>query len=316
MFNRRVLKDWLSETFLPIFLFHGIVEEDDYPIENHESKHLPRKDFQRMLYELKGAGGNALSLGEVLYYKESSDKRWPKRSFAITFDDGFESAYSLASHILEDMEIPATFFIVPNFIEGSSMDWSEQLDYCLSNIGKGTVNLPITERNIVLDSTSSKVGALIKIKEQLLSKEVRGGDLEEKHLFIEEYVRDVFSRNKMTYADSAESPLHNKMSWGQVKELSENPLFTIGGHGANHIPLAFLRRMDALKEINTCRNMIEDNTGEMIKYFSYPGGEDFHYNKEVVSLMTGCGIRACFNSEAKPNVIEIGNYDFRRVPVA
>ena len=34
----------------------------------------------------------------------------PKRSFVITFDDGFENNYSVAAPMLDDLNIPATFY--------------------------------------------------------------------------------------------------------------------------------------------------------------------------------------------------------------
>ena len=48
-------------------------------------------------------------------------KRSAKKTKAlITFDDGFESNFSVALPILEEMRIKAIFFVVPNFIDLST----------------------------------------------------------------------------------------------------------------------------------------------------------------------------------------------------
>jgi len=315
MFNRRVLKDWLHDTFLPIFLFRGIVEGEVNPILNYDNRYISRKDFQYMLYELQANGGQPLTIDEVLYWKESTDKRWPKRSYAVAFSDGLESIYSIAAPILDDMAVPAIFYIVSSHITSGLMSWEEQVKYCLMSIeGKGTINLPISERALTVESTDSKVGAAIKIMEELYSKETKG-NLTEKHLLIDSYVRDLFNRNKVKYIAKSKDPAFNKLSWEQINDLVGNPLFTIGGHGANHRVLSYLTRMEALKEINTCRNEVEDQIGYKVRHFSYPGGQDIHYNKQVIELLLGCGIKSCTNTMAKPNIIALDNYNLRMVPV-
>ncbi|MCF7796472.1 MAG: polysaccharide deacetylase family protein [Lentisphaeria bacterium] len=49
-----------------------------------------------------------------------------QRDIAITFDDGYESVYTKAFPILNDLSIPGTVFIITDFV-GKSNDWDWQI---------------------------------------------------------------------------------------------------------------------------------------------------------------------------------------------
>ena len=49
-------------------------------------------------------------MDEVVFIKKNNQKI-SKKSFVITFDDGFENNYSIAAPVLDDLNIPATFSI-------------------------------------------------------------------------------------------------------------------------------------------------------------------------------------------------------------
>ena len=53
---------------------------------------------------------------------------------AFTFDDGFEECYTKIAPVLNDYNVNAAFFIIPNFIEGD-------LDY-VNNMCLNTLNMP------------------------------------------------------------------------------------------------------------------------------------------------------------------------------
>ena len=55
----------------------------------------------------------------------------PRNAYAITFDDGFENNYSLAAPILDDFNLPATFYFSTDFIENNSMSWIDKIEYCV-----------------------------------------------------------------------------------------------------------------------------------------------------------------------------------------
>ena len=63
------------------------------------------------------------------------------------------------------------------------------------------------------------------------------------------------------------------LSWEQIKEIDENPLFDIGGHTHNHEIMSYLSDAELASEIGTCLEQLEKNLGRKIYLFSYPEGQ-------------------------------------------
>src|SRR5215471_17455080 len=55
----------------------------------------------------------------------------PRRAAAITVDDGYRDFYELAFPVLERFKVPATVFIVPEFVDRNVWLWTDKLRYLL-----------------------------------------------------------------------------------------------------------------------------------------------------------------------------------------
>ena len=107
----------LKSNFFQIFLFHGVIKKKKFKIRNYNNKHLLENYFYKIIKNLKD-NGKALSMDEIIFIKKNKQK-FPKKSFAVTFDDGFENNYNVAAPILDDLNIPATFYFSTNCIKKS-----------------------------------------------------------------------------------------------------------------------------------------------------------------------------------------------------
>jgi peptidoglycan/xylan/chitin deacetylase (PgdA/CDA1 family) len=68
-----------------------------------------------------------LPLNRLLDYLEQAHG-WPRRTVAVTFDDGYRDNYEIAAPILKEFDIPATFFITAGAIGTDRvMFWDEHL---------------------------------------------------------------------------------------------------------------------------------------------------------------------------------------------
>lgn len=85
----------------------------------------PRR-FRDQMEGLLARGYRPCSLRELL--KQSPD-RLPLRTFAVTFDDGYESVHRHAWPILRDLGIPATVFLATAYLDSDRPfpfdDWTE-----------------------------------------------------------------------------------------------------------------------------------------------------------------------------------------------
>lgn len=103
---------------IPILTYHSI-DNSGSIISVSPSRF---KDHMRFLNE---AEISSISLEEIIKCI-STGKEFPKKSIAITFDDGFKSVYSDALPVLEEFGFTATIFLVAEKC-GEDNQWDRQL---------------------------------------------------------------------------------------------------------------------------------------------------------------------------------------------
>lgn len=114
--------DDLTKVAIPVLMYHSI--NNNNPNNNLI---LPPDQFKAQMQYLKDNGFNTISLSE-LYSALKTGKNVPKKSVAITFDDGYVDNYSYAYPILKDFGFKATIFMItdnvdkhPNFLTSAML---------------------------------------------------------------------------------------------------------------------------------------------------------------------------------------------------
>ena len=90
--------------------------------------------------------------------------------------------------------------------------------------------------------------------------------------------------------NSTGKPTLNK---NQIKNLSQNPLFKIGGHTYNHFNLTKLPLEEAEKEIRKGKEELEDIIGKKVTTFAWPWGK---YNGRLIEVAKKIGFLDCRSS--------------------
>ena len=80
------------------------------------------------------------------------------------------------------------------------------------------------------------------------------------------------------------------MSWAQVRELSQNSLFTIGGHSHTHRILEYLDQTALKNEIALSLEILRKNLDTEIEHYSYPEGLEHCYSDRVIAALRDHGI--------------------------
>lgn len=272
-------RERLVNNGLAIFLFHGVIAGNDYQVRNYTRKHLQREYFDEVIQELKECG-YPLSMDEVVEYVQNG-KPFPQKSFAVTFDDGFENNFSVAAPVLKDIQIPATFYVTTNFVEKNAMSWIDRIEYCLENCPCGNVLLPWNEAPYTFRSRETKIRLL---------EDIRFFVKREPSINCNSLVEDVFMQCGLEPVNQSDDPIDKKMSWEQVQRLSNDPDFIIGGHTHTHATMSFLNSEELEHEISTSLRLLEEKSSVKAHHYSYPEGLEHCYSDEVIEALKRQGI--------------------------
>ena len=107
----------------PIIMYHSV--NPDAVAENRLA--VPTEAFERQMRFLKEHHYNVLSL-ESLAGLIKEKKKIPRKSIAITFDDGYKDNYIYAFPILKKYNLPATMFIIVDEVgrpQADRLSWDE-----------------------------------------------------------------------------------------------------------------------------------------------------------------------------------------------
>jgi peptidoglycan/xylan/chitin deacetylase (PgdA/CDA1 family) len=105
---------------IAIIMYHDIT--DSIPKNEYERNST---DFDNDLKYMMGTNYQFLSINDLLLIR-TGEKKLYSDGIIITFDDGYKSNYTKAFPLLSEYDIPATFFIVPEWIGDSIyMTWPE-----------------------------------------------------------------------------------------------------------------------------------------------------------------------------------------------
>ena len=95
---------------IAILMYHKIT--DSIPADEYERT---RTDFENDLIYIRDHGFTILSMEDLLLYRDGITKLMYD-GIIITFDDGYESIFSIANPLLADYGMPATFFLTTEWI--------------------------------------------------------------------------------------------------------------------------------------------------------------------------------------------------------
>ena len=163
-----ILKKIIRKQEFVILMYHRISKDikidDSYysSLINANIKNL--KNFEAQIKYLSKSY-NVVTFDELLrYYK---DKKLPRNTAVITFDDGYKYNYLLAYPILRKYNLPATILVTTGHIANDKLFWWDKIDYII----KKTKIKKIMLDGVGTFSTNNKEKIISRIQEKLKNVE-------------------------------------------------------------------------------------------------------------------------------------------------
>jgi len=206
----------------------------------------------------------------------------------ITFDDGYSDNVLEALPILEELQVPATFFISTGHIGTRKEFWWHRLENILLREGEFPSHFALHDTRFGRDWDTGS----------LAQRQIMYAALNALMQRVGPDCRDSWFDQLVSWAAPGEigRDMHRSMTAEELKSLAASPWATVGAHTVTHSALSALAEEQQRKEIFTSKKVLKDLTGAEITTFSYPFGRKTDYNQTSVRLCREAGfIKAASN---------------------
>jgi peptidoglycan/xylan/chitin deacetylase (PgdA/CDA1 family) len=265
---------------LNILLYHGVTDVPSKGIENVSRKHIPVAEFAQQMEYIRD-NCTVLSMDEVVDIHHLG-KKYPKDAVAVTFDDGFKNNATVAAPVLTSLGVPATFYFTAGIINTDIMFWVDEIEDCVNSCELPSIEIELSEiMTFPLGSYEEKVAALTQIKGWC-----KLATATEKNRVIAALIAVTGVTPSVNHADN-----YLKMNWKELRDMSANPLFIIGGHSLYHDILSSFSTEERLaQDLELSIKLLEYHMGRKMTHYAYPEGQAHHYNETVIRLLKEMGI--------------------------
>lgn len=218
---------------------------------------------------------NVLPLAEAV--ARLADGTLPPRAACVTFDDGYADNAEVALPILQELGVPATFFVAAGYLDGGMM-FNDQVIESLRRLPGKEVDLVDVglgvHRIATPDERASVAMKLIRAIKHLDSSE------------RQEKVDALKTRCPEPLPDDV------MMTTAQLQQLADAGM-TIGGHTLSHPILTRIPDARAREEIGGGRETLEAILKQPVRLFAYPNGKPGQdYDARHVTMVRECGFGA------------------------
>jgi peptidoglycan/xylan/chitin deacetylase (PgdA/CDA1 family) len=277
-----------------VLMYHRIA------VETHDPARLcvSPANFEAHLRTLRGKGVRIVRLAELADALQRGSP--PRRTAAITFDDGYADNLVRAKPLLERYDAPATVFVTTDHIGASREFWWDTLALIC-------FEAPSLPEELILDTgseerrwrpcgraepaTASRGGG-----ERLVSRAELYAELSE--LLLNRHPKErekLIDRLREWAALPSEGRAERRtMTASELRQLAADGLVEIGAHSRSHPPLTRLPPQDRAQEIEGSKRALEDVLKREVASWSYPHGDhspETRHALRVAGFRIGCTTR-------------------------
>lgn len=278
-----------------VYMLHHVTDKDPNGIPTNEDLKVSPAFLEKIILAYQAKEFTFISLDELSAILLSSQKN--KHPFiTFTIDDGYLDNYTNALPIFERHQVPFTIFVATDFIDQKAVLWWDILEELV--LHNDIINY--NKQSFSCHTFQEKWDTFRIIREDILK-------FDQSQLF--ETLQKAFPDYHIDWL----KPIHEKaMTWDQIKELSQHPLCTIGGHTVSHPALNQLSDNDFRQEVRVGIEKLESITGHKINHFAYPYGSPNEIGEREYRLINEFNFKTafiayggCITEENKNNITHL-----------
>ncbi len=207
---------------------------------------------------------------------------------ALTFDDGYLDNLRSALPLLESYKAPMTWFVCTRFVlQPNVLPWWDLIDYAETHV---RAHLTFSYANESFDYDLKKPGERNRLRREQRSHFYKTGVRERgRHQkILATAVRDATGRHL---------PVNGFARPDEVAQATDSPWITIGAHTHTHQNLGACSADIVSRELVQGRTLLEEWTGQAIRWFAYPFGDPSAWTPQTTRLVEEHGFEGAFTLE-------------------
>lgn len=223
----------------------------------------------------------------------------------ITFDDGWRDNYTHAYPVLRKCGVPATIFLVTDYIGTNHWFWPEKIVYILSRRKSEMLRIPEAMRkslgpdftHLPMPSDITGIHTLVERVKHLSSAE------------RESVIRQLSKEAKVPLSDLEKSEI--LLGWDEVQEMANNGI-SFGSHTQTHLIMTQVPIDRASEETCNSKLEIEKRLKRPCTSFAYPNGD---WNEDVRDLLVEADYECACSLSTTLSKTNVDLYSLKRINI-
>jgi peptidoglycan/xylan/chitin deacetylase (PgdA/CDA1 family) len=279
---------------LAILCYHGIGESGN-PLGDATSQEAFEAQVQFLHRHYR-----IISLEEV--WRSLRDPEHAEPGVAITFDDGYRNAYTVAFPILQKYDVTATIFVAVDAVETGQILWYDRVFLAMAVAPGGPLDIEIGGHfRFRLDSPADRWRAALELVAWF--RTLPDSRRRECCALLE---------RKIGLPQGKVSGL--MLTWEQIQTMHRAGI-SFGSHTLTHPVVSQLTPAELERELIESKRTLEKKLGTPVLDFAYPFGKPSDCSVAAVEALSRYGYRSAVTTVPGVNPPQANPYMLRRIQV-